>query len=103
MDKCTTTWEKFKIMVPKTLNKKLLVEPKDSSKYPVTIDRFYKSIFGKDSKGGVLMGVCRGKISEGLDFSDAAARAVIIIGVPYPMLVDPRTVLKQEYLNAKSR
>ena len=30
------------------------------------------------------MGVCRGRISEGLDFSDAAARCVIVVGIPYP-------------------
>lgn len=30
------------------------------------------------------MAVCRGRISEGLDFSDNAARTVIIVGIPYP-------------------
>ena len=46
-----------------------------------------------------MMAVCRGKISEGLDFSDDAARAVFIIGVPYPMLIDPKTVLKRHFLD----
>ncbi len=31
-----------------------------------------------------MLAVCRGKLSEGLDFSDDAARAVIIVGIPYP-------------------
>ena len=48
------------------------------------IDRFYNAIYGELNKGAVLMGVCRGRISEGLDFSDDAARMVIIIGIPYP-------------------
>lgn len=30
------------------------------------------------------MGVCRGRMSEGLDFSDDAARMVLIIGIPFP-------------------
>lgn len=30
------------------------------------------------------MGVCRGRMSEGLDFSDNAARMVIIVGIPFP-------------------
>lgn len=30
------------------------------------------------------MGVCRGRLSEGIDFADDAARCVIIVGVPYP-------------------
>jgi hypothetical protein len=39
------------------------------------------------------------KISEGLDFSDDAARTVIQVGVPFSMLKDPKTILKQRYLN----
>ena len=49
------------------------------------------------------MGVCRGKISEGLDFSDRAARCVLVVGMPYAMFKDPKVVLKQEYLNSKHR
>ena len=47
------------------------------------------------------MGVCRGRISEGLDFSDNAARCVIIVGIPYPQMVDPRVVLKKDFLDKK--
>jgi regulator of telomere elongation helicase 1 len=42
---------------------------------------------------------CRGKASEGLDFSDRAGRAVIITGIPYPMKMDPKVSIKQEVLN----
>jgi regulator of telomere elongation helicase 1 len=48
------------------------------------MDRYYSAVFEDESKGAILMGVCRGRISEGLDFSDNAARAVIIVGIPYP-------------------
>ena len=47
------------------------------------------------------MGVCRGRISEGLDFSDNAARCVIIVGIPFPQMTDPKVILKKEYLDAK--
>jgi hypothetical protein len=34
--------------------------------------------------------VCRGKVSEGLDFADANGRAVVITGLPFPNTKDPR-------------
>ena len=50
-------------------------------------------------KGAVFFAVCRGKVSEGLDFSDANGRAVIITGLPYPALNDPKVRLKREFLD----
>jgi len=50
-------------------------------------------------RGGVFFAVCRGKVSEGLDFSDAHGRAVLITGLPYPPHKDTRVVLKQKYLD----
>ena len=40
------------------------------------------------------MGVCRGRISEGLDFSDDAARLVIIAGIQFPLISDSKVILK---------
>ena len=48
------------------------------------------------------MGVCRGRISEGLDFSDNAARCVLLVGIPYPQMADPIVILKKEYLQKKA-
>lgn len=38
--------------------------------------------------GALLMAVCRGKVSEGLDFTDDNARAVVTIGIPFPNIKD---------------
>lgn len=78
------------------------------------MERYYRAIFGKSNKpnkkdtkvenqpeekgGAILMGVCRGRISEGLDFSDNAARCVIVIGIPYPQMTDPKVILKRTSL-----
>ena len=35
------------------------------------------------------MFVCRGKVSEGIDFPDDLCRAVIMLGVPLPNPFDP--------------
>ena len=47
--------------------------------------------------GAIFFAVYRGKVSEGLDFADENARAVINIGIPYPAFKDPKVTLKKEY------
>jgi len=50
------------------------------------------------SRGGALfLGVYRGKASEGLDFTDAQARAVILVGIPFPSLTDTKVDEKKRY------
>ena len=44
-----------------------------------------------------MFAVCRGKISEGIDFADDAARIGITIGIPYPSSMDPVTKAKKDY------
>ncbi|KIH48918.1 hypothetical protein ANCDUO_21009, partial [Ancylostoma duodenale] len=38
-------------------------------------------------------------VSEGIDFSDADSRAVCIVGIPFPPLMDVRICLKRLYIN----
>ena len=52
------------------------------------------------SAGAILMGVCRGKISEGIDFSDDMCRAVVVTGLPFAPYLDPKVKLKREFLDA---
>ena len=47
--------------------------------------------------GGLLIGVIRGKLSEGIDFADKHARAVVLFGVPYPSYYSPEIALKRNY------
>uniref|UniRef100_A0A0K0ERW9 Helicase ATP-binding domain-containing protein n=2 Tax=Strongyloides stercoralis TaxID=6248 RepID=A0A0K0ERW9_STRER len=76
--------------------KDLYVEPKDKSDVPLILGRFGHSI--DEGKGAILFAVCRGKMSEGIDFKDSQSRGVIIIGIPFPPLKEPKIVLKKIYL-----
>lgn len=82
-------------------------EPQNATEYQLIIDRYYSCIYSGDSdddmRGAILMGVCRGRISEGLDFSDNAARLVLVVGIPNPQVTDPKVILKQQYLDEKAR
>lgn len=53
-------------------------------------------------RGAVLLAVCRGKASEGIDFSDAMCRCVIITGIPYPTLTDRKVTMRRQYLDERN-
>eukprot|EP01038_Epipyxis_sp_PR26KG_P008177 gene8177-11062_t len=55
------------------------------------------SVFGSC----ILMAVSRGKVSEGIDFTDQKGRVVIITGIPYAPQMDPWIILKKKYLDEK--
>ena len=49
-----------------------------------------------------MIGVCRGKLSEGIDFCGGrASRAVIICGVPYASVNEPKIMLKKYSIETK--
>ncbi|KAJ2004568.1 hypothetical protein H4R26_002441 [Coemansia thaxteri] len=54
------------------------------------------------ARGAVMFAVYRGKVSEGLDFSDYFCRTVVNIGIPYPAFKDVKVVLKREYNDSRS-
>eukprot|EP00210_Caulerpa_lentillifera_P006789 g6488.t1 len=56
---------------------------------------YYKTI--DSGKGAIFLGVCRGKASEGINFTDAYARSVVIVGIPYPAIMDVKVKMKKDY------
>lgn len=59
-------------------------EPKQSEHFTLAMADFYSKINDPDSKGAVFFAVCRGKVSEGLDFTNKNGRAVVVTGLPFP-------------------
>ncbi|KAM4562897.1 regulator of telomere elongation helicase 1 [Odontesthes bonariensis] len=83
--------------------KPMFVEPKGKGTFNEVIDGYYSKVNDPASKGGSFFAVCRGKASEGLDFADTFGRAVIITGLPFPPRMDPRVILKMQFLDEMSR
>jgi Rad3-related DNA helicase len=48
-------------------------------------------------RGALYLCVFRGKLSEGIDFSDEMARAVFLAGIPFPSVSDLKILAKKEY------
>ena len=58
-------------------------------------------IFQNGVNGALFIAIFRGKVSEGMDFADNNARAVICVGIPFPGFKDPQVNLKKEYNDKK--
>ena len=54
------------------------------------MDEFNSAVDANPTRGALLMAVCKGKVSEGMDFTDAKARAVVITGIPFAPAKDPK-------------
>lgn len=106
LDKFIQRW-KITGIHDRMLEKKMIIcEPKGSDKkeFEKAINQFYTQIddveldideHGRD--GALFFAVFRGKVSEGIDFTDNYCRAVVTIGIPYPGVKDMEVKFKKEY------
>ncbi|RCN29522.1 hypothetical protein ANCCAN_24714 [Ancylostoma caninum] len=78
-------------------SKTVVVEPKQKNQLSQVRFEFTQGV--RNGQGAMFFAVCRGKVSEGIDFSDADSRAVCIVGIPFPPLMDVRICLKRLYIN----
>lgn len=97
MNKCAEMWEQTGIWNSLHETKPIFKEPRNKDEFQESIKDYYETV--QTRKGAIYMAVLRGKVSEGLDFNDHNARAVIICGIPFPPYMDPRVVLKKSYLD----
>jgi Rad3-related DNA helicase len=83
----------------------IIEEGYDSEDERVSIDNIVVEFNRALTRYGrcLLVAVCRGKVSEGIDFKDNRARTVIVVGIPFAPYLDARVVQKQKYLDEKCR
>uniref|UniRef100_A0A8W7P0B9 Regulator of telomere elongation helicase 1 homolog n=1 Tax=Anopheles coluzzii TaxID=1518534 RepID=A0A8W7P0B9_ANOCL len=99
LNKCSEEWQASGIWGQISRLKQIFVEPRGKDQFTTTMAEYYAQVRDPASRGAIFMAVCRGKVSEGLDFADANGRAVMITGLPFPPMMDARVVLKKQYLD----
>uniref|UniRef100_A0AAR2K6I7 DNA 5'-3' helicase n=1 Tax=Pygocentrus nattereri TaxID=42514 RepID=A0AAR2K6I7_PYGNA len=96
----TGLWEKLEE------RKTVIAEPRGGAKsdFDELLQTYYEAIGQSGPRdGALLIAVCRGKVSEGLDFTDDNARAVVTIGIPFPNIKDLQVELKMKYNDQHSK
>lgn len=92
-------WTSNGTMTSLALVKPTVMEVQRSTDFSTLIQEYCENVDSPEKKGCLLMAVCRGRMSEGMDFTDQYARAAIIVGFPLPPCFDPRVQLKKQYLD----
>lgn len=112
LDKLRDRWMNTGLWDKLEEHKTVITEPRGGGKgdFDQLLQTYYEAIRGtaangENRDGALLVAVCRGKVSEGLDFTDDNARAVVTIGIPFPNIKDLQVELKMKYndKHAKSR
>ncbi|KAI9723784.1 MAG: hypothetical protein M1812_001084 [Candelaria pacifica] len=89
-----TLWERL------SQRKEVLMESKESSSVEVTLAEYARAI--DSGKGGILLSVVGGKMSEGINFADKLGRAVIVVGLPFPNIHGAEWKTKLEYIEKRA-
>lgn len=84
--------------------KKIFYEPNRSKDLEPMLEEYCAAIDNSHSttvNGALLFAVYRGKVSEGIDFTDDMARCVICVGIPYPNAYDEVVRQKKAFNDVK--
>ncbi|KRX24523.1 putative ATP-dependent RNA helicase DDX11-like protein 8 [Trichinella nelsoni] len=87
------------------VKKEIFREPKTASDVNSVLSKYADVVmkFGtnnnSEKNGAFLFAVVGGKMSEGINFSDALARCVIMVGLPYPDITSSEMKIKMKYLD----
>jgi len=101
LNSCREFWQNSGVWSRIDQIKTIFVEPQKKEALSITMKEYYARV--KDPNGACFFAVCRGKVAEGLDFADDNGRAVLVTGLPYPPLKDPRVELKRQFLDERMR
>ena len=90
-------------------HKEVFVEPRRSGEFQDVMSGYYAAVARHAQRdaaaggqsGAAFLAVCRGKVSEGLDFANDNGRAVVITGLPFAAYKSAKVVLKRQYLDAR--
>lgn len=80
--------------------KKMLFQEQKEAGVEEVLSGYARAI--DSGKGGLLLSVVGGKMSEGINFSDRLGRCVIIVGLPFPNINSAEWKAKIEYVESST-
>lgn len=106
LDQVIIQWQKAEFSASETIwdalsfKKPVYRESKDTVTVDDILQDYAKAI--DSGKGGILLSVVGGKMSEGINFSDRLGRCVVVVGLPFPNIQSAKWKAKLEYIEQRT-
>jgi regulator of telomere elongation helicase 1 len=97
LNSCIKRWEEIGLLARLEREMTIIKEPRGAQDMRRAAFDFEAALASNGR--AALFAVLRGKASEGIDFRDEKARAVIVTGIPFAPAKDPRVELKRQFLD----
>lgn len=81
--------------------KPIVRESKAATGTDDVLDQYSQAI--ANGRGGLLLSVIGGKMSEGINFSDALGRGIVVVGLPFPNIQSAQWKAKLEYIEQSTK
>ncbi|KAJ7288552.1 helicase C-terminal domain-containing protein [Mycena rebaudengoi] len=104
LNKAKEVWQKSGALARFEGKKKVFFEPEQATEVDQVLSEYASAVHATHDplvskcKGGLLFAVIGAKLSEGLNFADDLARAVIIVGLPFANLGSPELKERMNYV-----
>jgi chromosome transmission fidelity protein 1 len=100
LDSIQEHWKTSAQYVRLKAKKQVFFEPKNASEVETVLQGYSRSVdeVSNNSKGAILFAVVGAKLSEGINFSDRLARAVIMVGMPFANINSPELKERMNYV-----
>jgi len=96
MENVVAAWYEQGVIDTIQKHKLLFIETQDAAETSLALLNYIKAC--ENGRGGVLLAVARGKVSEGVDFDHHLGRAVLMFGIPYVYTQSRILKARLEYL-----
>ncbi|KAF9462983.1 helicase C-terminal domain-containing protein [Collybia nuda] len=90
-------WKSTDYLGKISVKKKIFFEPEEAAEVDRVLQE-YSAAIQINTRGALLFAVIGAKLSEGLNFADDLARAVVVVGVPFANLGSPELRERMDYV-----
>ncbi|KDQ62233.1 hypothetical protein JAAARDRAFT_122516 [Jaapia argillacea MUCL 33604] len=107
LNEVTSSWTKTGLLDKLNAKKKVFLEPRSGSEVEQVLQDYANEMVmstnDRKRRGAILLAVIGAKLSEGLNFSDDLARAVVVVGLPFANLKSPELMERLKYVAESQR